>query len=315
MKKGIFYATTSMALWGFVFVLPSFNPNFTGIEIALARFFCYGLASLLVALFTQRGVKTSIESHHFPVALLMALTGSLVYYMMAVKAIKLLGAAPGTLLFSLMPVSVSIYGNMKNKTLPFKALAIPLTLIALGMSFAHYDPQGFETDTIDWDERFFGLVIGIISVLMWAWYAVNNGHYLCKNPQICPNEWTSLVGVFCFFGSLILIAYFSFSDPDILYIYSDELTSAELNTFILTSLIGGIGSSWLTTLLWNKASTLLPMALLGQLVVFEIIFGLLYIFLYEARTPELKESIGITLVLSGILLTLYQTRRHRSLSS
>ena len=55
----------------------------------------------------------------------------------------------------------------------------------------------------------------------------------------------------------------------------------------------GLAASWLGTLLWNRASHLLPAALVGQLIVFETLAALLYAFLWYGRWPGMAESAGI----------------------
>jgi drug/metabolite transporter (DMT)-like permease len=53
--------------------------------------------------------------------------------------------------------------------------------------------------------------------------------------------------------------------------------------------------------LWNVASRALPLALTGQMVVFETLFGLLYGFLWESRWPAMHESAAIVLLVGGVV--------------
>jgi drug/metabolite transporter (DMT)-like permease len=73
-----------------------------------------------------------------------------------------------------------------------------------------------------------------------------------------------------------------------------------LISFLIGSLLLGVVVSWGSTLFWNRASTLLPVALTGQLIVFETIFGLLYVFIVEQRWPTGYELLGGLLLLSGV---------------
>jgi hypothetical protein len=52
---------------------------------------------------------------------------------------------------------------------------------------------------------------------------------------------------------------------------------------------------------WNRASRLLPLTMIGQMIVFETVFALLYGFVWEARLPDLLESLAIACLLSGVL--------------
>ncbi|HQV16220.1 MAG TPA: EamA family transporter, partial [Denitromonas sp.] len=63
-------------------------------------------------------------------------------------------------------------------------------------------------------------------------------------------------------------------------------------------------ASWLGTLLWNRASHLLPAALAGQLIVFETMAALVYGFIWYGRWPSLAEMGGIALLLAGVVLAM-----------
>jgi drug/metabolite transporter (DMT)-like permease len=53
--------------------------------------------------------------------------------------------------------------------------------------------------------------------------------------------------------------------------------------------------------LWNYASRALPLALMGQMIVFETIFAVLYGFLWEERWPTLAESLALAFLIAGVV--------------
>ncbi|MFX5494128.1 DMT family transporter, partial [Acinetobacter baumannii] len=53
---------------------------------------------------------------------------------------------------------------------------------------------------------------------------------------------------------------------------------------------------------WNKASRLLPLTMIGQMILFETLFALLYGFLWEQRWPTLLEIAAMVLVTVSVLL-------------
>lgn len=65
--------------------------------------------------------------------------------------------------------------------------------------------------------------------------------------------------------------------------------------------------SWGGTLLWNGTSARLPTSLAGQLVVSEILAGLLYVFVADGRVPSVFELAGILAVVSGVLVGIRRT--------
>jgi drug/metabolite transporter (DMT)-like permease len=64
----------------------------------------------------------------------------------------------------------------------------------------------------------------------------------------------------------------------------------------------GFFASWLGTLFWNQASQRLPTSLAGQLIVFETLSALLYAYLWRATSPGWLSTVGIGLLMAGVVL-------------
>jgi drug/metabolite transporter (DMT)-like permease len=76
----------------------------------------------------------------------------------------------------------------------------------------------------------------------------------------------------------------------------------EIIIFLISSIILGVAVSWGGTLMWNKASTLLPISLAGQLIVIETISALSYVYIYDSHLPSFVEILGITMIIGGVIL-------------
>ena len=61
---------------------------------------------------------------------------------------------------------------------------------------------------------------------------------------------------------------------------------------VLASIVGNA--------LWNKMSRLLPLTLVGQMILFETLFALLYGFLWERRFPTPPECAAFVLVVLSV---------------
>ena len=55
----------------------------------------------------------------------------------------------------------------------------------------------------------------------------------------------------------------------------------------------GVFCSWVGAALWNKASVFLPVSLAGQLMIFETIFGVLFVYMINQQIPSLMEGGGL----------------------
>jgi drug/metabolite transporter (DMT)-like permease len=62
--------------------------------------------------------------------------------------------------------------------------------------------------------------------------------------------------------------------------------------------------------LWNRMSRLLPLTMVGQMILFETLFALLYGFLWERRLPTVLELAAFLLVVASVLSCLAAHRRH-----
>jgi drug/metabolite transporter (DMT)-like permease len=60
---------------------------------------------------------------------------------------------------------------------------------------------------------------------------------------------------------------------------------------------------------WNRMSRLLPLTMVGQMILFETLFALLYGFLWERRLPTAWEGAAMVLVVLSVLSCV---RAHRA---
>ena len=74
--------------------------------------------------------------------------------------------------------------------------------------------------------------------------------------------------------------------------------------FLSLMLALGLFASWCGILCWNQASKRLPTALAGQLIVFETVAALIYIFWWRGEWPQGLTIAGMALLLLGVWLAL-----------
>jgi drug/metabolite transporter (DMT)-like permease len=74
--------------------------------------------------------------------------------------------------------------------------------------------------------------------------------------------------------------------------------------FVLLMLAIGLFASWLGTLCWNEASQRLPTTIAGQLIVFETLAALAYVFALRGAVPPPPTLTGIALLIAGVIWAL-----------
>ena len=67
--------------------------------------------------------------------------------------------------------------------------------------------------------------------------------------------------------------------------------------------------------LWNRMTRLLPLTLVGQMILFETLFALIYGFLWEQRFPTLLEAAAFVLVVLSVTTCLAAHRARGTASA
>jgi len=309
---GILYALGATLLWGLAFVIPKLLSDFTPIEVTLGRYFFYGMISLGLLLLVERKFIWSYSRKIWLTALLFAIAGNLGYYFFVVFGIKYIGAPTTTLVIGALPITVSLYGNWLRREYPFSRLVAPIVVIFLGLLVVNLLginwSQGSEGITVV--QRLLGLLSSCTALVLWTWYGVTNSIFLKAHPHLSSSTWSTLIGVSTLFLVLFTTAIMVLSGNGRANIERYIRLDSQVLLFLLGSLILGVAVSWGGTLLWNLASALLPVSLVGQLIVLETIFGLTYVFIADFKLPSAFELLGIIMLIVGVVLGINATRRN-----
>lgn len=297
MLKGVICALSACFVWGLVFIIPQFVKGFSLLEVALGGYFIYGIISTCIL------IKCRLQGHcKYPLsvwikALYFSLVSTIIYYTCVVLAFRFATPVICALILGVSPITIAFYGNWKQRESSFKRLFLPSLMIILGLILINI-PHFNNTSTSS--AHIFGLICSLVALVAWSWYVVANSRFLKKNPQITSNDWSTLVGVatllLVFIYSLILGIFFS----DQIDMHKYFTPNSELTSFLLGCCVLGILCSWVGAFFWNKASYHLPVSLVGQLAIFETIFGLLFIYALTKNTPPQMECLGIGLFLTAV---------------
>lgn len=306
MNRGIAYGFAAGALWGLSYLMPLVVPSFTSLELAIARYFCYGVFSLAFV----SSLKTVWSWRIWSIALLYALIGNVVYYTLVVMSVRIVGADIVALLFALVPVLITGLGNLISREYPFAILFAPTMLIALGLVCVHWNEVVLDKGM---DARTFwtGVTIGMTAILMWTGYAIHNAHVLKREQQLDARELSVAVGVCCFFCSVLMAIICAYWAPDQLSVLAGTKVGSDWLRIAIAGLLLGPVVSFLGTDFWNRAARMLPVSLAGQLVVAEVLCGLLYVYIWNQHLPGRLEVAGVLCTLSGVTMGLQRIHAYK----
>ncbi|NTI26541.1 DMT family transporter (plasmid) [Rhizobium rhizogenes] len=291
MLLGIVAGLTTCALWGLTFIAPRAVVPFTAWDVTIARYVIFGLACLLLMVdrrFRPKGFAPS----RLVIGLLLGGAGYVGYFISAAFAVQLAGAAVPPVIIGTMPVFLAIIANIRDRSAPWKTLALPLTLIAIGVAIVN--AATISADHVA-DQRsiLLGILASVAALAIWIAYGLANAAVMRSADAPDGLQWTGLQGIGAAIGSLLLLPLASFD-------LAHTASWPEILRFVLWALIMGLAGSWFATLCWVFASRRLPLALAAQLIVAETVFGLAYGFIFEGRFPTPAEAIGAMTQFAGV---------------
>ena len=291
VRLGIGAGILAGSFWGLVFLAPLLVPGFTPLQLSSARYLAYGLVAALLIAPMWRRLLRRLGWREWRQLAWLSLCGNIVYYLFVAQAVQSGGGVMTAIVIGLLPLTVTLVGSRNHGTLPLRRLAPALLLGAAGLgciawqSLASAHTGGGST---------MGLACAVGALVSWTIYAVANSRCLARLGGVTANEWSLLTGVMTG-AQAVLLALPAF------LLDSPAHAGTEWLRFGGVALAVAILCSVLGNGLWNYASRTLPLALTGQLIVFETIFASLYGFIWEARWPTGLEVAAMVLMVGGVV--------------
>lgn len=310
MITGLFFALGACFVWGLIFIIPSFLGDYSSLEVALGRYFSYGILSFVLLFRKGWSIPRRIPLRAWGMAAIFGLISNVLYYIGVVVGLRYATAPVTVLILGMCPILVAFYGNWQTKECSYRSLVFPCMWMVIGMILVNISEIDWTFTEYSASQYLLGLVCIIGSLLSWSWYAVNNARFLKKNINVPRSEWSTLIGV----GTLIwvLLGVFileKWASEEVFYLKKFLNLAPESLRFFGWIAVLGVICSWLGCYLWNQASSYLPISLMGPFIIFETIFGLLFVYSVDLRFPSWLELIGVFSMLGGLLLSIYLFKR------
>jgi len=276
------------ALWGLVFLAPELAGMFRPLELTIGRYLAYGLMALAMVAPRLPRLMRQISWPGLVALLWLSLAGNTVYYFLLSAAVQMGGIAMTSLIIGFLPVAVTIIGSRDHDAVPLIRLAPSLLLCAGGGLCI-----GWQAAAQAGVGQLVGMAAAVGALICWTAYAVGNARWLVRLHTISAQDWNLLIGVMTGAQALCLV-------PVALMVGIAPHGGADWVRFGAVSFGVALLASIAGNALWNRMSRLLPLTLVGQMILFETLFALLYGFVWEGRWPTRYEVGAFALLVASI---------------
>ena len=281
------------ALWGLVFLTPELIKAFSPLQITIGRHLCYGVISALLLWPRRQALLARIKRPEWLGLIWLSLVGNTLYYILLSSAIQLGGIAMTSLVVGFLPVAVTIIGSRDQDAVPLRRL-VPSLLLCVGGAFC----IGWQAMVLpasgSIQAQLVGLLCAIGALVAWTLYAVYNQRWLLRLDMVTAQEWSLLTGIVTGAQVLLLVP---------LALLLPQAAHSELEWLRFAAVSAGIAvlASIAGNALWNRMSRILPLTLVGQMILFETLFALVYGFIWEQRWPTLPETAAFLFVVTSVI--------------
>ena len=304
MISGVLYALLAGLMWGLIFVGPLIVPEYPAVLQSMGRYLALGLIALPIAWLGRVRLR-QLGRKDWLTALTLTMMGNLIYYVCLASAIQRTGAPVSTMIIGTLPVAIPVFANLlyseRDGKLSWWRLSPALVLIGTGLLCVNISElnQGLP-DFSGWRYGS-GIALALISVVCWAWYALRNARWLRENPDKHPMMWATAQALVTLpvslLGYIAACLWLNGQTRDFALPFGPRPA-----VFIGLMIAIAVLCSWVGALCWNVASQKLPTVILGPLIVFETLAGLLYTFILRQEFPPLLTVSGITLLMVGVVI-------------
>lgn len=297
---GVLYGAGAGALWGLVFLAPELVPDFSPLQLTIGRYLCFGLISAVLIAPRWRDLTHRLARKEWFALAWLALAGNTVYYVLLAGAVQLGGIAMTSLIIGFLPVAVTVIGSRDRDAVPLRRLAPSLVLCAAGVICIGWQATVPVAGHVT--AQLIGLLCAIGALVSWTSYAVGNSRWLARLHHVSASDWNALIGVVTGAQVVLLI-------PVSLAVDRLDHEAVAWMRFVGVSVGVAVLASILGNLFWNRMSRLLPLTLVGQMILFETLFALLYGFVWAKRLPTPLELVAFALLIAGVTTCLAAHRR------
>ena len=298
MLNGVIAALLATIAWSLNFIVPFVIGDYSVFDFALFRFLISGLLGLTFLVSKAKAVRM-LSLRDWLMAFWLGLIGYLGYFIAVAGAAIYAGPVIAPAFLGLVPIVLAIAGNLRQHTVSWKELTFPLALATVGLLLVNSSSFS-QSSVVKIQSLFVGVPLALAAVALWTWFGLLNQSALARRPRVDAGVWTALImigaglGMVAFLPFGLVLGVFKIPRLGLRWEIAGPLYIWGTSLAVLASL-GGASA-------WTFAARRLPVAFSAQLITMETVFGTVFGLLIHRRWPTGAESVGMTLLIVGIVI-------------
>ncbi len=305
MWLGIVAALMACALWGVTYVLPALLPNYDVLHTGLVRCIIVGTCAICITIPVYKQLKV-LKTRDWIIVLELGVIGSFINFLAQLFCSAWSGPSVSGMTTGAIPVLVAIISNERDrrKGKPFLSLhklLFPLGLLCVGFILCNFSEFQSLSSKSGETQFIFGVILGITHTLLWTWYPIVNADWLQEHPNFSSSTWATLQCASLLpVGLVTFIIFRIWVMPE-----GSPILGDTPYRFVIVLLLNGFFCSIVAMSLWNVASKYVPTSLVGQMMVFETIFAVIFGHIVSQKFPTLILFTGVVFLTIGVSLALH----------
>lgn len=311
MTLGLLAAIAATFSWSLIYIFPGLVGDYSIFDLAVVSYAFAGLGSLLVLFVFRREVR-QLRLSDWAYAALLGFLGYIGYFFLITTAVLAAGPVIPPVMMGSVPIVLAIAGNMRSSSVPWRAIAGPLVLAALGISLVNLSVFDFSSATVvrPTASILLGLLASLLAIGFWTGFGLLNDSALAQRPSMPPMLWSAMLIFMC---SVEMLAFI----PAGLYLKLSHFANnpsglSGTPALMVCGLIQGLGATLAGAWAWSVATRRLPLALSGQLIASETLYATALGLLINQRWPSPMEALGTGLLFVGVVWAIHAFYRRQT---
>jgi drug/metabolite transporter (DMT)-like permease len=298
---GLAAAVLAAVSWSLSFIVPFVIGPYSLFDFTLLEFLFSGFLSLGLLWHYAPAVRR-LPLRDWLTGASLGLIGYVGYFLAAMGAAVHAGPVVAPAFVGLVPVVLGIAGNLRQHTVPWKSLVLPLGLAGVGLLLVNGSGLIQSSRHLPTKSLLQGIGLAILAVIFWTWFGLLNQGALKKRPNMAAGVWTALImagaglAMLVFFPVGLLFGVFEI--PRL------GLDWESAGPLLMWAASLAIFANWGGAMAWTFASQRLPIALAAQMVTMEPASATILGLLVHHRWPTAPELLGMVVLLAGVVVAI-----------